>query len=202
MHIGFAAIFVGAAGFTGRDYSDASQPRTGARAQRAGHRLAQRVQGGVGHVLVRHRHHDDGYLVGLLCGDGAGLVVHPGGLEPTPKMRAKAGGRELAATRRDGDLVRVAQVKSQMRGGGVALGRLGFQAAQHHLLQPLGQFRTVLARRHRIDPQALTQATGSLRCAKGQASGAELVEHDAHGKDVAARIASYTHHLLGCDPGR
>ncbi len=83
---------------------------------------------------------------------------------------------------------------------GVTLLGHGLQAAQHHLLQPLGQFGAQLARRHRVHPQPLAHATRSLRFTKGQLAGAQLVEHDANGKQVAARVAAHAHHLFGGNP--
>jgi hypothetical protein len=56
----------------GRDHGHAGQPRTGADAQRAVDRLAQRIQRGVGGVLVGHGHHHDGHFADLLR-DGSGL---------------------------------------------------------------------------------------------------------------------------------
>ena len=66
VHMGFAGFYRGAAGLAGRDHGDAGQAGAGPGAQRACHGLAQRVQGGVLHVLVGNGHHDDRHLVNLL----------------------------------------------------------------------------------------------------------------------------------------
>ena len=117
-------------------------------------------------VLVGHGHHDDGHFINLLCGQGAGLVMHTSRLHPAFEVGAKAGAHQVAPARGDGDLLGVGQIKRQMGGGGIALCRFGLQAAQHHLLQPLGQQGFDLARRHRVHPQALAQTSGSLRFTK------------------------------------
>ena len=61
--------------------------------------------------------------------------------------------------------------------------------------------RVELARRCGVHPQALAQTALGLRRAKGQLAGAQLVEHDADGKNIAARVASHAHHLLRRNPG-
>ena len=92
------------------------------------------------------------------------------------------------------------QVKRQMRSRRVAFSRFGLEATQHHFLQPLGQIVAQAAWRGRVHPQTLAHAALGLRVAKGQLGGGQFVQHDANGKDVAARVAAHADHLLGCNP--
>ena len=80
--------------------------------------------------------------------------------------------------------------------------RLGLQAAQDDFLQPLGDVGPVLAQRGGCHPEALAQPALGRGCAKGQFARCQLVQHDADGKDVAARVAAHAHHLLRGNPGR
>ena len=127
--------------------------------------------------------------------------MHARRLEPAQRVRAKRRGLRVVAACAQLHLRRVRQVKGQVRGRRVALGRLGLQAAQHYLLQPGRERGAVFARRHRVGPQALAQPGRRARRAKRQMPGAQLVEHDADGKNIAARIAAHTYHLLGRYPG-
>ncbi len=94
------------------------------------------------------------------------------------------------------------QVEGQVCRRGVTLRRLRRQATQHHFLQPGRQLGPQAARRGRVHPEALAQAARGLRLAERQLTGQQLVEHDADGKDIAARIAAHTHHLFRGHPGR
>ena len=49
--------------------------------------------------------------------------------------------------------------------------------------------------------EALAQAAGRGRGAKGQLAGRHLVQHHADGENVAPQVAAHAHHLLGRDPG-
>ena len=68
-------------------------------------------------------------------------------------------------------------------------------------MQPVGQVGSQGTRWPGVHPQSLAQATRGAGLPKRQFMGGQLVEHDAHGEDVAARIAAHAHHLLGCHPG-
>ena len=146
--------------------------------------------------MIRHGHHDDGHLVDLPNRQRAGLVVHAGGLDPALEVGAKTGSFQAAPQSRHCDLLRMHQVEGQVRGRRVALLGHRVQAAQDHLLQPLGQIGAQLARRRRVHPKALAQTGIGLRVAKGQLTGRQFVQHDADGKDVAARIAAHAYHLF------
>ena len=199
---GFAAARIRAAGQPGRYDGDAGQARAVARAERTRRRLAQRIQGGVAGVLVGHGDHDDGHFADLLRRQRTGLVVHAGGPDPAREVGAKARALGFAAATGDLHLLRVREVKRQVRRRRVALGGNRLQAAQHYLLQPRRQVRAQAPWRHRIDPQTLAQAGRRMRGAKGQARAAQLVEHDAQGEEVAARVTTHAHDLLRRDPGR
>ena len=116
-------------------------------------------------------------------------------------MDNKAGTLDVAATLGDGHLIRMAQVKRQVRGRRIAFRGLWLQTAQNHLLHPLRQIRLELARRWRIHPQSLPQAAGRPGRAKRQFAGGEFIKHHADRKNIAARVAAHTHHLLGRNPG-
>ena len=120
-----AAGIVGAAGRRRRDHGDTRQSRAGADAERARHRLAQRVERGVAHVTVRHRHHHDGHLGQLLRGQRAGLVVHARGLDPAPQVLAQAHATGAPAALGERHLLGVGEVEGQVRGAGVAALGLG-----------------------------------------------------------------------------
>ena len=96
----------------------------------------------------------------------------------------------------------MAQIKRQVLGRRIALGGLRLQTAQDHLLQPLWQIGSQLARRWRVHPQALAHPAIGLGRAKRQLTGGKLIEHDADRKNVAARITPHADHLLGRNPGR
>ena len=184
------------------DHRDAGQPSAGAAAEDALDGGAQGVQGGVAGIPVRNGHQDDRRCLNLPRRQRARLVMHARGAQPAFEVRPKTGRPKALATLGDHNLFRIGQVKCQRSSRCMTFGGFGLEAAQDNLLQPLGQVCAPPSGWHRIGPQALAQPAPGLRVAKGQLARGQFVQHDADGKDVAARISAHADHLLGRHPGR
>ena len=163
VHIRLALVRLGAAGGAGRNDGDAGQARTRANAQGALRGFAQRIQGGVAHIGVRQRDHQNRHFLNLLRRQGTGLVVHAGRFDPTLEMGFESRALGSAPALGDRHLIGMGQIKRQVRGRGVTLGSLRLQAAQNNFLQPFRHLGAALARWLRVHPQTLAQTARGLR---------------------------------------
>ena len=191
------ALRVDVVGPDGRCHGDAGQARAGPRTQRPRAGLPQRVQRAVADVAMGHGQQDDGHFVDLARRHGARVVLQAGRAQPAPQVPVPGRAAQALAARGDRDLAGIFEVEHEVLGRRISVLGLRLQQAQDHLLQPGRNFGTQASRRHRIHPQTLAQAARRLRVAEGQFAGQHLVEDDADGKQVAARITANAEHLLG-----
>jgi hypothetical protein len=92
--------------------------------------------------------------------------------------------------------------EGRLRRGGVAILRIGFEAAQDHLLEP-GRDRGVQrSRRRGLAVEALPQGSPPAGITEGAAPRGEEVEHHAEREKIAPRIGPVAEHLLGGNVGR
>ena len=200
VHGRFTFRRLGAIGLRRRNDGDTGEPRAGTRAQRALRCGAQRKVSGVGRILERHCDHDDGHFFNLRGRERTGLVGHANRLDPALEMLAPGSAFRAASALGDANLFGVGKLTRQMRGRRIASRCFRRKAAQNHFLQPRWQVGPIPTWRRWIHPQTLAQSARSLRVAERQFTGRELIEHHAHSKNIAARIAANTDHLLWCHP--
>jgi hypothetical protein len=96
-------------------------------------------------------------------------------------------------------LCRMGQVKGQLRGRGVAVFGVDLQAMQDDLLHPRRQVGAQHARRDGLLVQPSAQAAHARGRAERARAGGEVVQDDAQGEQVAARVGAVVQHLLRGD---
>ena len=99
----------------------------------------------------------------------------------------------------DSDLVLVLQVVGELAGAGVAVFWIALEGAVEDLLQLRRDGWLERAGRRGIVEQAVVHDGEGVGSGEGNGPGEHLVEHDAEGVDVAARVSALSADLLGRD---
>ena len=98
--------------------------------------------------------------------------------------------------------MRIGEIESQLRGGGITPFRHDFEAAQHDFLKPQWNIGIQRARRHGITPDAAFQAFERFGIAEGAHTCRKEIHQHTECKNITARFHPNAHDLFGCHIGR